>query len=161
MRVLVPRLRLAFRRLTWSAHALRQKASVSGKMAAKTFASRFRGSRRFLSGFVAGAVAGAMGTGLTVVQFLRSRDAEPALAVREPDGECGSPGLGPGLLPRAGAVTMDVRCLHSPGPWSSALQSPGSASSPRVASHLPAPCTSFPLGIYYPDMSVFIVYVLP
>eukprot|EP00069_Balaena_mysticetus_P009640 bmy_20312T0 len=55
-------------------------------MAAKTFASRLRGSRRFLSGFVAGAVAGAMGTGLTVVQFLRSRDAEPALAVREPDG---------------------------------------------------------------------------
>ncbi|XP_024612259.1 nuclease EXOG, mitochondrial [Neophocaena asiaeorientalis asiaeorientalis] len=55
-------------------------------MVARAFASRFRGSRRFLSGFVAGAVAGAVGTGLTVVQFLRSQDAEPALAVREPDG---------------------------------------------------------------------------
>lgn len=66
-------------------------------MVARAFASRFRGSRRFLSGFVAGAVAGAVGTGLTVVQFLRSQDAEPALAVREPDGECVGPQVsGPG-----------------------------------------------------------------
>ncbi|CAI9159350.1 unnamed protein product [Rangifer tarandus platyrhynchus] len=55
-------------------------------MAAKSFASRLGGSRRFLRGFVAGAVAGAASTGLVVVQFLRSRDAEPAVVVREPDG---------------------------------------------------------------------------
>uniref|UniRef100_A0A8D0UU32 Exo/endonuclease G n=1 Tax=Sus scrofa TaxID=9823 RepID=A0A8D0UU32_PIG len=55
-------------------------------MVVKSFASRFRGSRRFLSGFVVGAVVGAAGAGLTAVQFLRSRDAEPALAVKEPDG---------------------------------------------------------------------------
>ncbi|KAF6312802.1 exo/endonuclease G [Rhinolophus ferrumequinum] len=55
-------------------------------MAAKSFASRFRGSRRFLSGFVAGAVVGAAGAGLTALQFLRSQGAEAALAVREPEG---------------------------------------------------------------------------
>ena len=91
MRVWTPWLRLALKRPTWSVHALRQKASVPGKMAAKSFASSLRGSRRFLSGFVAGAVAGAASTGLVVVQFLRSRDAEPAAAVREPDGECVGP----------------------------------------------------------------------
>ncbi|KAI4532137.1 hypothetical protein MG293_017402 [Ovis ammon polii] len=85
MRVWTPWLRLALKRPTWSVRALRQKASVSGKMAAKSFASRLRGSRRFLSGFVAGAVAGAASTGLVVVQFLRSRDAEPAAVAREPD----------------------------------------------------------------------------
>ena len=72
-------------------HALRQKASVPGKMAAKSFASRLGASRRFLRGFVAGAVAGAASTGLVVLQFLRSRDAEPAAAAREPDGECVGP----------------------------------------------------------------------
>ncbi|XP_007943901.1 nuclease EXOG, mitochondrial [Orycteropus afer afer] len=55
-------------------------------MAVKSFASRLRGSRRFLSGFVAGAVVGATGAGLTALQFLRSQDAEAALAAREPDG---------------------------------------------------------------------------
>ena len=97
MRVWAPWLRLALKRPTWIVHALRQKASVSGNMAAKSFASRLRGSRRFLSGFVAGAVAGAASIGLVVVQLLRSRDAEPAVVVREPDGECVGPqisGLG-------------------------------------------------------------------
>ncbi|XP_074168700.1 nuclease EXOG, mitochondrial isoform X1 [Rhinolophus sinicus] len=55
-------------------------------MAAKSFASRLGGSRRFLSGFVAGAVVGAAGAGLTALQFLRSQGAEAALAVREPEG---------------------------------------------------------------------------
>ncbi|XP_032315093.1 nuclease EXOG, mitochondrial isoform X1 [Camelus ferus] len=63
-----------------------KKAGPSGKMAAKSFASRVRGSRRFLNGFVAGAVVGAVGAGLTVTQFLWSPGAEAALAVREPDG---------------------------------------------------------------------------
>lgn len=50
-----------------------------------------------MSGFVAGAVAGAASTGLVVVQFLWSRDAEPAVVVREPDGECVGPQIsGPG-----------------------------------------------------------------
>uniref|UniRef100_A0A8C8VYH0 Nuclease EXOG, mitochondrial n=1 Tax=Peromyscus maniculatus bairdii TaxID=230844 RepID=A0A8C8VYH0_PERMB len=44
-------------------------------MAAKSFASRLRGSRRFLNGFLAGAVVGAAGAGLTALQILRSRDA--------------------------------------------------------------------------------------
>lgn len=91
MRVSAPWLRLALKRPTCRVHPLRQKASVSGKMAAKSFASRLGGSRRFLRGFVAGAVAGAASTGLVVVQFLRSRDAEPAVVVREPDGECVGP----------------------------------------------------------------------
>ncbi|KAM5232017.1 nuclease EXOG, mitochondrial isoform 1-T1 [Hipposideros larvatus] len=64
----------------------RQKVGARGKMAAKSFASRFRGSRRFLSGFVAGAVVGAAGAGLTALHLLRSQGAEAALAVREPEG---------------------------------------------------------------------------
>ncbi|ERE75892.1 nuclease EXOG [Cricetulus griseus] len=36
-------------------------------MAAKSFASRFRASRRFLNGFLAGAVVGAAGAGLTAL----------------------------------------------------------------------------------------------
>ncbi|XP_007081082.1 nuclease EXOG, mitochondrial [Panthera tigris] len=55
-------------------------------MAAGSFASRLRGSRRFLSVFVAGAVVGAAGGGFTALQVLRSQGAEAALAVREPDG---------------------------------------------------------------------------
>ncbi|XP_004377375.1 nuclease EXOG, mitochondrial isoform X2 [Trichechus manatus latirostris] len=58
-------------------------------MAAKRFASRLRGSRRFLSGFAAGAVVGAAGAGLAVLQFLRSHGPEAASAVREPDGSAG------------------------------------------------------------------------
>ncbi|KAF7476449.1 Hypothetical predicted protein [Marmota monax] len=54
-------------------------------MAAKSFASRIKGSRRFLSGFLAGAVVGAAGAGLTALQFFRSRGAGAALAAREPD----------------------------------------------------------------------------
>ncbi|XP_027788225.1 nuclease EXOG, mitochondrial isoform X1 [Marmota flaviventris] len=54
-------------------------------MAAKSFASRLKGSRRFLSGFLAGAVVGAAGAGLTALQFFRSRGAGAALAAREPD----------------------------------------------------------------------------
>ncbi|XP_006890711.1 PREDICTED: nuclease EXOG, mitochondrial [Elephantulus edwardii] len=54
-------------------------------MAAKSSASRLRGSRRFLSGFVAGAVVGAAGAGLAALQFLRGRGSETAVAVREPD----------------------------------------------------------------------------
>uniref|UniRef100_A0A9L0JND2 Nuclease EXOG, mitochondrial n=3 Tax=Equus TaxID=9789 RepID=A0A9L0JND2_EQUAS len=57
------------------------------KMAAKSFASRLRGSRHLLSAFVAGAVVGAAGAGFTAVQFLRSQGAEAALAVREPGGD--------------------------------------------------------------------------
>ncbi|OBS75118.1 hypothetical protein A6R68_14364, partial [Neotoma lepida] len=58
------------------AHARqRQSAGVSGAMDAKSFASRLRGSRRFLSGFLAGAVVGAAGAGLTALQLLRRRDA--------------------------------------------------------------------------------------
>uniref|UniRef100_A0A8C9D4E7 Nuclease EXOG, mitochondrial n=1 Tax=Panthera leo TaxID=9689 RepID=A0A8C9D4E7_PANLE len=56
-------------------------------MAAGSFASRLRGSRRFLSVFVAGAVVGAAGGGFTALQVLRSQGAEAALAVREPDGD--------------------------------------------------------------------------
>lgn len=44
---------------------------------AKSFASRHRGSLRFLNGFLAGAVVGAAGAGLTVLQLLRRRDGEP------------------------------------------------------------------------------------
>ncbi|ELK13646.1 Nuclease EXOG, mitochondrial [Pteropus alecto] len=63
-----------------------EKAGTSGKMAAKSFVSRLRGSRHFLRGFVAGAVVGAAGAGLTALQFFRSQGAEAALAVREPEG---------------------------------------------------------------------------
>ncbi|XP_045019847.1 nuclease EXOG, mitochondrial [Bubalus bubalis] len=105
MRVWAPWLRLALKRPTWIVHALRQKASVSGNMAAKSFASRLRGSRRFLSGFVAGAVAGAASTGLVVVQFLRSRDAEPAVVVREPDGSSEKAVLEQFGFPLAGTET--------------------------------------------------------
>ncbi|XP_006869205.1 PREDICTED: nuclease EXOG, mitochondrial isoform X2 [Chrysochloris asiatica] len=56
-------------------------------MAVKNFASRLRGSRRFLSGFVAGAVVGAAGAGFAALQFLRSQSAETALAARAPDGD--------------------------------------------------------------------------
>ncbi|KAM8758166.1 nuclease EXOG, mitochondrial isoform 1-T1 [Rhynchonycteris naso] len=55
-------------------------------MAAKSFASRLRGSRRFVNGFVAGAVVGAAGAGLTALQFLRSQAAQAALEVKEPEG---------------------------------------------------------------------------
>ncbi|XDB62649.1 PREDICTED: nuclease EXOG, mitochondrial isoform X2 [Capra hircus] len=74
-------------------------------MAAKSFASRLRGSRRFLSGFVAGAVAGAASTGLVVVQFLRSRDAEPAAVVRDPDGSSEKAVLEQFGFPLAGTET--------------------------------------------------------
>ncbi|XP_045858093.1 nuclease EXOG, mitochondrial [Meles meles] len=55
-------------------------------MAAKSFASRLRGSGRFLSVFVAGGVVGAAGGGFTAMQLFRSQGAEAALAAREPDG---------------------------------------------------------------------------
>lgn len=75
------------------------------KMAAKSFASRLRGSRHLLSAFVAGAVVGAAGAGFTAVEFLRSQGAEAALAVREPGGKSGAgfsfPGFRARLLPRA------------------------------------------------------------
>ncbi|XP_034518121.1 nuclease EXOG, mitochondrial isoform X1 [Ailuropoda melanoleuca] len=54
-------------------------------MASKSFASRLRGSGRFLSVFVAGAVVGAAGGGFTAMKLLRSQGAEAALAVREID----------------------------------------------------------------------------
>ncbi|XP_073915946.1 nuclease EXOG, mitochondrial isoform X3 [Castor canadensis] len=54
-------------------------------MAAESFASRLRGSRRILSGFVAGAVVGAAGAGLTALHFFRSRGAG-VTAAREPGG---------------------------------------------------------------------------
>lgn len=50
---------------------------ISGAMAAKSFASRHRGSLRFLNGFLAGAVVGAAGAGLTALRLLRRRDGEP------------------------------------------------------------------------------------
>ncbi|XP_055457555.1 nuclease EXOG, mitochondrial isoform X1 [Psammomys obesus] len=53
-------------------------------MAAKGFASRLRGSRRFLNGFLAGAVVGAAGAGLTALQLLRRRDAGPAWPATQP-----------------------------------------------------------------------------
>lgn len=95
-------------------------------MAAKSFASRLRGSRRFLSGFVAGAVVGAAGAGLTALQFLRSQGAEAALAAREPEGE--SVGLLSLPRPRCqarnptsgvnGSCSSSTRgCLPSPLPW--------------------------------------------
>lgn len=87
MCVSVPRLRLAFRRQSRCAHARLQKAGASAKMAAKSFASRLRGSGRFLSVFVAGAVVGAAGGGFTAMKLLRSQGAEAALAVRETDGK--------------------------------------------------------------------------
>lgn len=64
------------------------EASSWRVMAAKSLASRLRGSRRLLSGFVAGAVVGAAGTGLIALQFFRSRDTEATLTARELDGEC-------------------------------------------------------------------------
>ena len=76
-------------------------------MAAGSFASRLRGSRRFLSVFVAGAVVGAAGGGFTALQVLRSQEAEAALAVREPDGKSVGllflpwPGFRAGFPPRA------------------------------------------------------------
>nr|XP_004662053.2 nuclease EXOG, mitochondrial [Jaculus jaculus] len=51
-------------------------------MAAKSFFSRLRGSRRFLGGFVAGAVVGAAGAGLTALRVYRGQGAWPA---RDPD----------------------------------------------------------------------------
>ncbi|EDL09211.1 endonuclease G-like 1, isoform CRA_d [Mus musculus] len=53
-------------------------------MAAKSFASRLRDSRRFLNGFLAGAVVGAAGAGLTALQFFRRPDAESAKLARQP-----------------------------------------------------------------------------
>nr|XP_051695709.1 nuclease EXOG, mitochondrial isoform X2 [Oryctolagus cuniculus] len=53
-------------------------------MAARSFASRLRGSRAFLRGFVAGAAVGAAGAGLTALQLFRSRGAKAALAAGEP-----------------------------------------------------------------------------
>ncbi|GAB1294810.1 Nuclease EXOG, mitochondrial [Apodemus speciosus] len=53
-------------------------------MAAKSFASRLRDSRRFLNGFLAGAVVGAAGAGLTALQFLRRRDAGSARPAEQP-----------------------------------------------------------------------------
>ncbi|EDL09209.1 endonuclease G-like 1, isoform CRA_b [Mus musculus] len=55
-------------------------------MAAKSFASRLRDSRRFLNGFLAGAVVGAAGAGLTALQFFRRPDAESAKLARQPHG---------------------------------------------------------------------------
>ncbi|XP_007517277.1 nuclease EXOG, mitochondrial isoform X2 [Erinaceus europaeus] len=55
-------------------------------MAAKSFASRLRASRRFLTGFAAGAAVGAVGAGLTAIRLLRRRGAESARA-GEPEGD--------------------------------------------------------------------------
>lgn len=80
------------------AHARqRQSAGAPGVMAAKTFASRLRDSRRFLNSFLAGVVVGAAGSGLTALQFLQRRDAGSARPAKQPHGESGpapSPGLG-------------------------------------------------------------------
>lgn len=103
-----PAVAIGFQARTRCAHALqKKKAGTSGKMDAKSFVSRLRGSRRFLKGFVAGAVVGAAGAGLTALHFFRSQGAEAALAVREPEGKCAGwvalprPGVGAELLPRA------------------------------------------------------------
>ena len=70
-------------------------------MAAKSFASRLRDSRRFLNGFLAGAVVGAAGAGLTALQFFRRPDAESAKLARQPHGESASLSrLGSPLLPQ-------------------------------------------------------------
>nr|XP_012611854.1 nuclease EXOG, mitochondrial isoform X1 [Microcebus murinus] len=74
-------------------------------MAAKSLASRLKGSRRFLSGFVAGAVVGAAGAGLATLQFFRSQSAEVALAVREPDGPAENALLGQFGFPLTGTET--------------------------------------------------------
>lgn len=71
----------------------RQRAGVSGAMAAKSFASRHRDSLRFLNGFLAGAVVGAAGAGLTALQLLRRRDGEPhgeSAGGRHPPASAGS-----------------------------------------------------------------------
>lgn len=92
-----------------------RKAGTLGKMAAKSFTSRLRGTRPFLSGFVAGAVVGAAGAGLTALQFFRNRGAEAALAVREPEGKpvvgsaSPSPGFGAARRPRAALAVHAAR----------------------------------------------------
>ncbi|XP_045392447.1 nuclease EXOG, mitochondrial isoform X2 [Lemur catta] len=74
-------------------------------MAAKSLASRLKGSRRFLSGFVAGAVVGAAGAGLTAMQFFRNQSAGAALAVREPAGSAENALLGQFGFPLTGTET--------------------------------------------------------
>lgn len=76
-----------------------RSAGACGAMAAKSFASRLGGSRRFLNGFLAGAVVGAAGAGLTALQFLRRRDAEPAWPATQPHGESAGRPPSPGPPP--------------------------------------------------------------
>jgi hypothetical protein len=90
----------------------------TGVMAAESFASRLRGSRRILSGFVAGAVVGAAGAGLTALHFFRSRGAG-VTAAREPGGKFAVPPSLPGpaqrLLRRVGAP-FSTHSFRHPAP---------------------------------------------
>ncbi|XP_055985202.1 nuclease EXOG, mitochondrial [Sorex fumeus] len=69
-------------------------------MAARGFADRLRGSRRFWSGFVAGAALGAAGAGLAALPLLRSRGSKPA-----PDGSVEKAVLEQFGFPLAGTET--------------------------------------------------------